>query len=142
MAKKKVFVSFDYDNDRNYKYLLEAWDANPNFEFNFSDKSAHEINSENVGRVKAGLATKINESTALLVIIGREANKRHQDYELIGDTNWINWEINKAKELKKCLVAVKIDKNYEPPLSILNSNANWAMSFTQEAVINALSKCK
>ncbi|GAH53547.1 unnamed protein product, partial [marine sediment metagenome] len=24
MAKKKVFVSFDYDNDKRYKFLLEA----------------------------------------------------------------------------------------------------------------------
>ncbi|CAC9487784.1 hypothetical protein, partial [uncultured Gammaproteobacteria bacterium] len=28
MAKKKVFVSFDWDNDKNYKFLLQAWDAN------------------------------------------------------------------------------------------------------------------
>ena len=59
MAKKKVFISFDYDNDRYYKNLLEAWDANSNFEFKFSDKSAHEINSENVGRVKAALTKKL-----------------------------------------------------------------------------------
>ena len=25
MAKKKVFVSFDYENDKHYKFLLEAW---------------------------------------------------------------------------------------------------------------------
>jgi len=24
MAKKKVFVSFDYDNDKHYKFLLKA----------------------------------------------------------------------------------------------------------------------
>ncbi len=33
--KKKVFVSFDYDNDKQYKFLLQAWDANPNFNFVF-----------------------------------------------------------------------------------------------------------
>ena len=32
MAKKKVFVSFDYENDKHYKFLLEAWDANPKFD--------------------------------------------------------------------------------------------------------------
>ncbi|AKB19058.1 TIR domain-containing protein [Methanosarcina sp. WWM596] len=142
MAKKKVFVSFDYENDKHYKFLLEAWDANSNFEFNFSDKTAHEINSDNVSRIKAGLTAKINEATCVLVIIGREANKRHQDSVLIGDINWINWEINKAKELEKGLVAVKIDKSYESPLAILNSNASWAMSFTQDAVIKALFNCK
>jgi len=25
MAKKKVFISFDYENDKIYKFLLEAW---------------------------------------------------------------------------------------------------------------------
>lgn len=33
MAKKKVFVSFDYDDDKNYRNLLKAWDANPDFDF-------------------------------------------------------------------------------------------------------------
>ena len=27
MAKKTVFISFDYENDRNYYYLLKAWAA-------------------------------------------------------------------------------------------------------------------
>ena len=39
MVKKKVFVSFDYDHDRNYKYLLQAWDANPEFDFVFKDQT-------------------------------------------------------------------------------------------------------
>ena len=33
--RQSVFVSFDYDNDRNYKYFLEAWNANPRFQFVF-----------------------------------------------------------------------------------------------------------
>jgi hypothetical protein len=39
MAKKKVFVSFDYDNDKRYKTLLKAWDANPNFDTSFPSSS-------------------------------------------------------------------------------------------------------
>ena len=31
MAKTKVFVSFDYDKDRNYKFLLNARDKNNKF---------------------------------------------------------------------------------------------------------------
>jgi cytochrome oxidase Cu insertion factor (SCO1/SenC/PrrC family) len=48
MAKKKVFVSFDYDNDKRYKALLKAWDANPNFDFYFSDLSSDEIKSSTI----------------------------------------------------------------------------------------------
>ena len=37
MAKKNIFISYDYDNDRAYKSLLLAWDAHKQFEFNFTD---------------------------------------------------------------------------------------------------------
>ena len=56
--RKKVFVSFDYDNDKQYKYLLEAWDANPNFSFVFEDKTPGELNTNDIARIKAGLTTQ------------------------------------------------------------------------------------
>jgi len=138
MAKKKVFVSFDYENDKHYKYLLEAWDANTNFEFTFADKTAHEINSYNVSRIKAGLAQKIKEADYTLVIVGKYANSRHKDSELIGEINWINWEIIESLEVNNKLVAVKIEKNYSSPDAIIGIGASWAMSFTQKAIIDAL----
>ena len=138
MAKKEVFVSFDYDNDKHYKFLLEGWDANPNFEFNFSDKSAHEIDSEKVDRVKAVLTHKIKDATHTLILIGKYANKKHPDSDLINDINWINWEINKSIELGKKLVAVKLDSSNESPTAIMGVGAKWAMSFTQESIIKAL----
>ena len=52
---KKVFVSFDYENDKRYKFLLEAWHAHPDFEFVFADATPTEIDSNDVGRVKAAL---------------------------------------------------------------------------------------
>ncbi len=138
MAKKEVFVSFDYDNDKHYKFLLEGWDANPNFEFNFLDKSAHEIDSENVDRVKAVLTRKIEDATYTLVLIGKYANEEHPDSGLIDDINWINWEINKSIELGKKLVAVKLNSSNESPTAIMGVGAKWAMSYTQEQIIKAL----
>lgn len=35
--KKKVFVSFDYEKDRRYYYLLKAWDENSDFVFTMVD---------------------------------------------------------------------------------------------------------
>jgi len=138
MAKKKVFVSFDFDNDRRYKYLLEAWDANPNFDFVFADSTPREINSENVNRVKAALTTKINSATHTFVIVGKEANKQHTDHELIGFKNWINFEISRSKDNKNKLVGIKLDRSYESPDELLNSGASWAMSFTEDAILSAL----
>ena len=140
MAKKKVFVSFDYDNDRAYKYLLEAWDANPNFDFIFSDVTPSEIDSNNIGRVKAALTTKINTATYTLVIVGKEANKLHKDHELIGFPNWINFEVHQSKLNKNKLVGIKLDSSYESPEELLNAGASWAFSFTQAAILKALAK--
>ena len=50
-----VFVSFDYENDRRYKFMLEAWHANPRFQFVFQDETPREIDSTNIGRIKAAL---------------------------------------------------------------------------------------
>lgn len=53
MAKKKIFISYDYDNDKKSKNLLKAWDANENFDFSFSDQSADvSINSTNASTIK------------------------------------------------------------------------------------------
>lgn len=138
MAKKKVCISFDYEHDKNYRNLLSAWDANTDFEFVFNDKTPTEIQSSDYSRIKAVLTQKISSATYLLVIVGEYANTKDKNSEKIGETNWQNWEIKKAKELKKKLVGVKIDKAYESPSELLNSGASWAMSFTQDAIIKAL----
>lgn len=138
MAKKKVFVSFDYENDRHYKNLLVAWDANDDFEFYFSDHSSGEIQTNDISKVKAGLTTKINQATHTLVIVGKYANTQHKDHKEIGYKNWINFEIAKSKLNKNKLVAIKIDSTYTSPDELLLSGAKWAMSFTLSAIIKAL----
>ena len=135
---KQVFVSFDYENDRHYKFLLEAWDANKQFDFVFADRTSQEINSNDIGRVKAALAVKISKATHALVIIGKEANKLHTDWRLIGHKNWINFEIAKSKQLGKKIVAVKIDRSYESPEELTGAGATWAMCFGDTQVTQAL----
>ena len=140
MATKKVFVSFDYENDKHYKFLLEAWDANPDFDFLFSDYSSKEIKSDSVAVVKQALSKRINQATYTLVLVGKEANKSHKDSKEIGFTNWLNYEIAKSKEHGNKLVAVKLDRNNESPTELLNSGASWAMSFTQDSIISKLNE--
>jgi len=142
MAKKNVFVSFDYDNDKHYKYLLEAWDANPDFDFLFADKTPEEIDTNNIGRIKAALTARINSATYTLVIIGKEANKMHRHSRLIGFKNWINFEIHQSKLNKNKIAAIKIDKSYEAPEELDGAGASWTMSFTQEAILKALKNAK
>src|SRR5262249_3977876 len=135
-----VFVSFDYENDRRYKFLLEAWHGNPLFRVTFQDGSSGEINSFDVGRIKAGLTTKINAATHKLVLVGKNAKAPHRHRTLIGSKNWINFEIKQSKANGNKLVAVKLDRSHESPDELIGSSAAWAMSFNEDAIIDALRK--
>ena len=95
----KTFVSFDFENDRQYKYILNSWDANQYIDFEFDDGSTREINSQ-------------------------------------------YFEIAKAIELGKKVVAVKLDRSYDTPDILYNQGISWAMSFTLESVKTALHKAK
>jgi len=128
MAKKNVFVSFDYDNDRHYRDLFRSWDANPDFDFSFNETYPKvAVDSKDAEATKRVLAQKIRAATHLLCIIGK--------YTYSG---WVPWEINKAKELKKKLVGVKINRENTSPEALVGSGAAWAMSFTREDVLKAL----
>lgn len=134
----KVFVSFDYTDDKHYKYLLEAWHHNPQFDFTFDDATPEEIDSSNVGRIKAALTSKIKEATHVLVIVGANANKPHRNRNLIGYKNWINFEIHQAVELGKRVAVVKLDRSYENPDELAGAQPSWALSFTEDNIIKAL----
>ena len=138
MSKRKIFVSFDFENDRNYKYLLEAWNGNSEFAFEFDDKSSREINSWNIATIKAALTRKINDADYTIVIVGKEANKTHKDSELIGYRNWQNFEIAKSKENGNRIIAIKLNSLYESPEELLGSGASWAYSFREESIMKAV----
>ncbi len=138
MANQKVYVSFDYENDRHYKSMLQAWSANQQFDFSFNDASSGEIQTSDISRIKAALTKKIRDAEVLLVLVGKEANKFHRNWMQIGFRNWINFEIAQAREAGKKLVAVKLDRNFESPEQLDGAGASWAMSFSDEAVTKAL----
>ncbi|MFC4263850.1 TIR domain-containing protein [Ferruginibacter yonginensis] len=127
--KKKIFVSYDYTNDKHYKNLLLAWDANRLFDFSIHDHSADVgINSSNAGAIKSVLSRYINEATYFLVIIGPKTHK----------SQWVKWEIEKAVELGKRIVAVKTDRENTSPSELYGVGASWAMSFTYQSIVDAI----
>ncbi len=133
MSKKKVFISYDYDNDKEYKNLLKAWDANNKFDFNFHDHSADvSIDSTNAAAIKRAISAKIGSATYFLCLIGDKTHK----------SSWVKWEIEKAVELKKKIVSVKIKSTYKSPSEILSVGASWAMSFTITAISSAIEDAK
>ena len=114
MAKPKIFVSFDIEKDRQYKYTLNMWNSNSNFEFTCDDRSPSEIQTESVSVVKNVLSRKINEAAVVVVIIGEDANRLHKDWREIGYRNWQNYEIAKANGLLqfKLVRSMNIQKNF------------------------------
>lgn len=140
--KPKVFVSFDYENDAHFKRLLEAWSSNTRFLFTFQDKTPQEIQSEDVGRIKAVLSTKVQQASHTLVLVGKYANQLHLDSAKIGCRNWINFEIQQSRLHNKKIVAVKLEPNNELPERLYGSNALLVNGFNQASIIKALSEAR
>lgn len=136
--KPKIFVSFDFENDRQYKYTLNMWNNNSAFEFTCDDRSPSEIQTNSVAVVKNVLSRKINEATSVVVIVGKEANKLHPDWRSIGYRNWQNYEIAKAKELGKKLIAVQLNSTYQYPEELIGANAIRVYSFNQADILKAV----
>lgn len=129
MAKKTVFISFDYDNDAHYKNLLLAWDKNKDFDFGFYDGSLREaINSTNAAYIKSLIKPKILAASRLLCIVGEKTSK----------SAWIDWEIQTAADASKKLIGVKTAKENTSPAGLLGSGAKWALSFNFDAIKKAL----
>lgn len=129
---KKVFVSYHSAvEDTRYKNLLVAWSANDNghFDINFDDTSVGvSINSDNATYIKSVIKKKITESSVFLCLIGENTH----------NSDWVKWEIDKAVELGKKIVAVKISNSYTSPTNILGVGASWAKSFTYDSIKTAL----
>jgi len=138
--KKRIFISFDYEHDKNYRYLLTALAKNPRSDIEFTDVTPEEIQSYDVGRIKAVLTKKIKEATHTLVIIGKHANSYHPYRDEIGERNWQWWEINKSDEEGKGFIAVKIESSNEPPEPLYGKGATWANSFTVDSIVNAIDR--
>jgi hypothetical protein len=137
---KRVFISFDYDHDRHYRYLLSALKQNPRNDLEFDDVTPREIQSSNIEYVKSVLRQHIKDATHSLVVVGQYANSRHSDAVKIGERNWQWWEIEESVSARNKIVAVKIERRYDSPTPLLSVNASWALSFTVNAIIAAIDR--
>lgn len=135
MGKPKVFVSYDHSEDAHYKRLLQAWDANPDFDFDFDSRGPDvAIDSTNAGVIKAAITKMMMDATHLLVLVGA---KSHQ-------SAWITWEISRAKssDVRLKLAAVKLARDNVTPPGLLNVGTSWATSFARDRIVDALKLAK
>ncbi|WP_036536763.1 TIR domain-containing protein [Oceanobacter kriegii] len=127
--KKDIFISYAYKTDKRYKNLLVAWDKNDLFDFEFYDGSVTvPVNSTQAGPIRRVISQKISQATHLLCIVGEETHK----------SAWVEWEINKAVETGKKIIAVKTNRSNTTPDALYGVGATWAMSFTFAAIKKAV----
>ena len=62
-----------------------------------------------------------------MILVG---NKSHT-------SNWIQWEIEKAKQLKLKIIAVKLSKKNISPPGLLNMGTVWVTSFERKRIVQA-----
>ena len=135
MAKPKVFVSYGHSEDAHYKRLLQAWDANSDFDFEFDSRGPDvAIDSVNAGAIKAALVPMMKAATHLLVLVGSKSSK----------SSWMNWEIDRAKQsdVRLKLAAIKLAKDNVTPAGLINVGASWATSFERDRIVDALKAAK
>ena len=129
MAKDKIFISYDYDNDKHYKNLLVAWDKNDLFDFTFYDYSIDvSVNSTDATYIKSIIRQRINSCTHFLCIVGDKTHK----------SGWVTWEIETAVGLGKNIIAVKTDVSNTSPTAMLGIGASWAKSFSFDSIKTAI----
>ncbi len=129
---KKIFISYRADEEGSrYKNLLIAWTKSDNgyFDLDYNDTSiGTSINSVNSDYIKSVILDKIRGCKVFLCLVGENTSS----------SDWVNWEIKKAVELNKKVVAVKIKSEYTTPNNLYGIGATWAKSFNYESIKKAI----
>ncbi|MBI5093452.1 MAG: TIR domain-containing protein [Candidatus Hydrogenedentes bacterium] len=138
MAKKHVFISFDYGHDSEHRDLLNALSSLPNSEVAFEEFNPEETVKKDITETREELARRLHQATHMLVIVGSCANKYHKDKDGIGARNWQWLEIQKSEEEGMGLVAVKIEPTNAWPNPLYGKRPTWAKSFTVDSILAAI----
>ncbi len=129
MAKNKAFVGYDYDNDKAAKDRLLGWDANKEFDFSSYDQSfGVAVDSPGAAAIKQDLAARMGDSSHFLCIVGKETYR----------SGWMAWEVQKALELKKKLVAAKTDSINNSPRALQRAGVSWSTMFNFDSIKKAM----
>jgi antiphage defense system Thoeris ThsB-like protein len=129
MAKNKVFISYAYESDKAAKDRLLGWDTNKEFDFSSYDRSFDvAVESQEAVAIKKDIAARIGDSSHFLCIVGKETYHN----------GWMAWEIGKAVELKKKLVAAKTDSTNNSPAAMQGVGASWSALFNFDSIKKAM----
>jgi len=110
-SKKRVFISFHMDDEAQVE-LLRQQAKDSKFDIEFIDYSVKEPFDN---KWKTRCTERIKRSSVFICMIGPETHKREA----------VLWEANKAYELGKKVIGVRIyrDRNHRIPKPLLDNNA-------------------
>jgi len=127
--KKKVFISYHAESDSHYKRLITAWAKNNKFKLDFEDVSTDvNIRSNDTAYLRRRMKEQIGKADVVIVFIGKDTHERE----------WVKWEIAKAKELNKTIIAVKEKRSYPSPEGLLGCGVRWVYGFSEEKIRQAI----
>jgi MTH538 TIR-like domain (DUF1863) len=100
MGLPRTFVGFS-STDIRYYWLMQAWKANENIAFNFTDcQLTTEINSDNEVYIKRKCRERINMSGTFAVLIGQDTRSKHK---------YVRWEMEVAIEKNCRIIGINLD---------------------------------
>jgi len=127
---KQVYLSYDRENDGYYKDVLVNWSKMPGFAQFWVDAESPGVTVDSVQAepVKLALAKRMAAASGLLCLVGAKSH----------ESGWTEWEIRKADELGKRIIAVRIDRDFPFPGLLSDVGATCALSFTFEGIRRAI----
>jgi len=100
MGLARTFVGFSSTDIHNYR-LMQAWKANHNIDFNFSNCQLNsELNSQSEPYIKRMCRDRINMSGKYVMLIGRDTKSKHR---------YVRWEAEVAIEKGCTIIGVNLD---------------------------------
>ncbi len=127
---KEVYLSYDHENDGYYRDVLVTWSKMPGFAQFWVDDEPPSIAVDSVQAepVKLALAKRIAAASGLLCVVGAKSH----------ESGWTEWEIKKADEFGKRIIAVRINRDFSFPELLSDVGATCALSFTFEGIRRAI----
>lgn len=111
MAKKRIFISFDYDNDEGAKIMLAGQAKHEDSPFDFKDAS---IKEPLTGDWKAKVRRRMDNIDVVVVLCGE---KTHTAKGVAAEV-----EIAQEKEKEYFLLAAYSDKNCTRPTTAVDTD--------------------
>ena len=127
---KMLFVSYDYENDGDYKDILMTWSKSPDFpRLTVNDQPVTtSAESEEATPLKRLIQGKIKAATGFLCVVGMNTSAN----------GWVEWEIRTAIDLDKRMIVARIDRDCVAPEVLSDVGATCALSFTVEGIKRAI----